>query len=375
MALRRFSDVPREEGELEGAAQYTGEVFAARLQATVVANPQDGEDVRADGSYVGAVFGNWMLSAGLIDRWWGPGWEGSLIYGTNQRPIPAITLERNYSDPPEGKWLHWIGQWRLNVTLGQLDKERADYPNAQFFAMRVTWKPHDRLEIGLSRSAQLCGDGRPCGWSAWWDMLHGNDNQPGSPSNQMGGYDLRWSVPWVPLALYGQMIGEDEAKSFPSKFLGLFGAETWGGWGDRSWRLHVEYADTVCAFYNAPPQWGCAYRNSVYTDGYQYRNRSIGHAIDGDSRQIAFGGMLVHPDGSSWEIAAQDAEINRRSANPVQSVSGFATRIRSADLYRRQGLYGGDLQLGIGYEQRDPVSSTGGTRDVRGFVQWTGQFR
>ena len=112
MALRRFADVPREEGELEGAVQYTGDIFAMRLQASVVANPADDKEVRADGSYVGAVLGNWMLSAGLVDRWWGPGWEGSLIYGTNQRPIPAITLERNYSDPFDTKWLSWIGQWR-----------------------------------------------------------------------------------------------------------------------------------------------------------------------------------------------------------------------------------------------------------------------
>ena len=87
MALRRFSDVPREEGELEGAVQYTGDIFAMRLQATIVADPDDDKDIRADGSYVGAVLGNWMLSAGLVDRWWGPGWEGSLIYGTNQRPM------------------------------------------------------------------------------------------------------------------------------------------------------------------------------------------------------------------------------------------------------------------------------------------------
>jgi len=377
MMLRPFGDVPREEGEIEGAVSYTGEMFAVRLDATAVANPQDGQDIRADGSYVAGVFGNWMLSAGLIDRWWGPGWEGSLIYGTNQRPIPAITLERNYSDPPETKWLRWIGQWRMNVTVGQLDADRADYPNAKFFAMRVTWKPHDRVEIGFSRSAQLCGDGRRCGWNTWWDMFHGNDNnQPydQQPGNQLGGYDLRWSVPWLPLAVYAQMIGEDESKTLPFKFLGLFGVEVWGGWGDKSWRVHTEYADTVCAFNDPPPQWGCAYRNSVYTDGYQFHNRSIGHAIDGDSRQLALGAMLVNADGSSWEVAAQGADINRKSANPVQSVSPVAARIRSADVYHRRELFGGDLKVGAGYEWRNSTASGQDSNDVRGFVEGVREF-
>lgn len=377
MILTRFSKVPGEDGELEGAIHYTGDVFALRLQASVVANASDDKTARADGSYVGAALGNWMLSAGLVERWWGPGWEGSLIYGSVHRPIPAVTLERNYSDPFETKWLSWFGQWRVNVTLGQLDDERQDFPNARFFAMRVTLKPHPRVEIGLSRSAQWCGDGRPCGFGTFWDLLTGNDNdQPlaQQPGNQMGGFDLRWSVPWVPLAVYGQMIGEDEAGGFPSKYLGLFGAEAWGGWGERSWRAHVEYADTTCEFYRSPPDFGCAYRNGIYTDGYQYLGSPIGHSIDGDSEQIAFGAMLVNADGSSWEIAAQDAKINRAGANRVHTISSVATRILSADVYHRRSLLGGELLLGLGYEQRDPVAPGPGSEDVRGFIEWTRAF-
>ena len=31
-------------------------------------------------------------------------------------------------------------------------------------------------EVGISRSAQWCGDGRPCGFDTFWDLLTGNDN-------------------------------------------------------------------------------------------------------------------------------------------------------------------------------------------------------
>jgi len=377
MSLRRFSDVPREHAEASAGMQYTGERFALRLQVMAVESASDGKTARADGSYVGAVFGNWMLSAGYMDRWWGPGWESSLIYGTNQRPIPSITIERNYSDAPEHPWLSWIGQWRLVATMGQLEGNRDDAPDARFFGMRATWKPHPRLEVGISRSAQWCGEGRPCDAGTFWDLLTGYDNDQApaeQPGNQMAGFDLRWSLPWAPVAVYAQAIGEDEANYMPSKYLGLFGAEVWGGWGERSWRAHVEYSDTTCAFYESDPQFGCAYQNGIYSDGYQYRDRSIGHALDGDSQQFAVGAMLVNRDGSSWELAGQSAKVNRESANVVHSVARFATEIQSADVYYRRMLLGGDLSLGLGYEDRNQMGVSDGGAKLRAFVKWTGRL-
>ncbi len=374
MALRRFGDVPREAGELSGGVQYTGDRFAFRAQATAVADASDGKSLRPDGSYVAVVLGNWMVHAGYVDRWWGPGWEGSLIYGSNARPIPAITLDRNYSDAFDSPWLHWIGQWRFTTTMGQLEGDRDDAPHARFFGARLTLKPHRRLEIGISRSAQWCGDGRPCGIGTFWDLLTGNDNdQPldQQPGNQMGGFDVRWAMPWAPVALYAQMIGEDEAGFLPSQYLGLFGAELSGGIGERSWRAHVEYADTACSFYDHPPNYGCAYRNVIYTDGYQYLDRSMGHSIDGDSRQWAAGFLLVDGEGASWELAAQSADVNRASQNPVHSVEPEAATLRSVDLYHRRSLWGGQLSLAVGYEQRVRTGAGRDEEDLRGNVQWS----
>ena len=377
MTLRRFGDVAREEGELSAGLQYTGERIAYRLQATAVADASDGKDFRADGSYVAAVLGNWIVHGGYVDRWWGPGWEGSLILGTNARPLPAVTIERNFSDPFETPWLAWIGQWRLVATMGQFEGDRDDAPHAKFFGMRGTWKPHPRLEIGLSRSAQWCGEGRPCGLDTFWDLFVGNDNdQPieEQPGNQMAGIDTRWSTPWAPVALYAQAIGEDEANKMPSKYLGLVGAEVWGGIGDRSWRAHVEYVDTACSFYESEPQFGCAYRSVAYEDGYQYRDRVLGHAIDGDSRQLAAGFIVVNPGGESWEFTVQDADINRKGLHPVNSVSLVQATIRSADLYHRREFAGGDLRIGIGYEERDSTLPAEDSEDVRGFLQWSARF-
>lgn len=377
MALRRFDDVPRESGELSLAVESLASAFAFRLEATAVADPEDGDEIRPDGSYVAWVFGNWMLHAGYIDRWWGPGWEGSLIYGSNQRPIPSITIERNYSDAFEHPWLQWIGQWRLVATMGQLEDDREDAPNAQLFGMRATWKPHPRLEVGINRSAQWCGDGRPCDLDTFWDLLIGNDNDQAledQPGNQLGGFDARWSIPGAPIAVYAQAIGEDEANFMPSKYLGMAGVEVWGGLGARSWRVHFEAADATCNFYQSEPDYGCAYQNSIYFDGYQYLDRSIGHAIDGDSRQLAAGFMLVDDDGSSWELALQDARLNRKGVHEVHSVSPVANELSSVDLHHRRVLFGGDLRVGIGYEERE-IELPGVREGFRGYLRWSGRFQ
>lgn len=378
MALRRFGQVPREQGEIEAAGEYTGQRFAYRLALTGVADPDDDQAARLDGSYAAVVLGNWMLHAGYVDRWWGPGWEGSLIYGSNARPLPSITFERNYSDAISHPALAWLGRWRFVATVGRFEGDREDAPDANFFGARLTWKPHARVEIGISRSAQWCGEGRPCDAGTLWDLLVGNDNdQPldEQPGNQMGGFDVRWAIPRLPIAVYAQGIGEDEAGLLPSKYLALAGLESWGGFGEWSWRAHLEYADTACDALSAEPEYGCAYRNAIYFDGYQYRDRSLGHALDGDSEQWAFGLVLVDGDGKQWELALQDADVNRASANPVHSLATEATAIRSADLYHRRALLGGQLSVGIGYEERGATTVSLSENHVRGFVEWRMDFK
>jgi len=106
----------------------------------------------------------------------------------------------------------------------------------------------------------------------------------------------------------------------------------------------------------------------------EYYDRAIGHSIDGDSRQIAAGLMLVNGDGSSWEIALQAAKVNREGANPIHSVSLVPQDITSVDLHHRRALFGGDLRVGIGYEERDANGGGVHEEDIRGYLQWSGRF-
>ncbi|HQV58342.1 MAG TPA: capsule assembly Wzi family protein, partial [Ilumatobacteraceae bacterium] len=112
-ALRSFEDSPREEGELTVAADWVGRRFAWKLSAGLAASPDDGQEFRPDGSYVAMSLGNWSISAGYLDRWWGPGWEGSLILSNNARPLPSIGIDRNQAKPFTWPVLRWLGPWRF----------------------------------------------------------------------------------------------------------------------------------------------------------------------------------------------------------------------------------------------------------------------
>ncbi len=282
------ADMPREEGEALGSASTTlGERFAFARRRPASPTPDDGKTYRPDGSYAAVVLGNWMLHAGYIDRWWGPGWEGSLIYGSNARPIPSITIERNYSDADQ-------------PSLAGVDRAvplRGDDGPARGRARRRAERPALRnardLEAALARRDRHFAQ-RPV-------VRRRSALRPrhvlGSPDRQRQRPVARGTAGqpdgWLRRALVAalgagrdlcQAIGEDEADFLPSKYLGSRSASSSGAGsasdpGVRTSSTPIPPAAST----RATPEFGCAYRNVIYSDGYQYYDRSIGHSIDGDS--------------------------------------------------------------------------------------------
>ena len=377
LQFRTFTDTPREKLQAGAGVAYMGDWFAVRVQGQAVSDPADGREFRADGSYLGVKLGNWALRADTLDRWWGPGWEGSLILSNNARPFPAITLQRERSDAFSWRPLAWLGPWQFTTMLGQLEGNR-DVPHAKMFGMRLSFKPYSKLEIGLSRTAQWGGDGRPEDLKTIGRLLIGQDNYGNNdvtvenqPGNQMAGYDVRWASPLLdlPYALYAQFIGEDEAGGLPSRFIGLIGAEIWGqaGRDGQSYRMHLEYSDTASeALTNSQPRFDYAYAHHVYFSGYRYYDRSIGHSIDSDAQSLSLGALWVQADGDTWEGLLRRIRTDRNSAGSRDL----------SNLELRHVLNRGDnvFQLGSGllYER---IRGTGeNSTDAHVSVQWQREF-
>ena len=382
--IRSFENTPREEGQATAGLSWMGERFAVNLSAAYASNPFDGEEFRPDGTYVGVALGNWMLTAGWQERWWGPSRDGSLILGSNARPSPGITLQRNLSTPFKTKWLSWMGPWTFTTFMSELDDERV-INDAWLFGVRGSIRPPKTgLEIGISRAAQWCGEGRPCDASTFFDLLVGNDNRgvnvdpDEEPGNQLGGFDIRWTLPKkIPAALYMQWIGEDGRGGGGAigSWLRQVGVEHWGTIGTLSHRAHFEVSDTSCreggfGFSDIKPN--CTYEHSIYQTGYRFRGRSIGHPGDADTLSYSFGSTLVQSAGPVWNVLLRYMEMNRVGLpNPRHTLSATPQELVDVQVSHERLTKYGRFHAGLGYGRVDDQVSGTSSSDVSGFIQWS----
>ena len=379
--IRGFAYTPREDAELSAGYSWFGDYLTVDLNVTGVNDPADGEDVRPDGSLVALELGNISIAASTMDRWWGPGWDGSQILSNNARPIPALTIDRNRTDPFKTKWLSWIGPWDFSFIAGQMEKERV-VPDTRFLGFRVSFKPHPAWEIGLSRTAQWCGDGRPCDFDTFWDIVWGRGENADDgadpqddPSNQQAGIDVRVTNRWfgTPVAFYVSGTAQDEAGGLPSVWMAQGGVEGSGFIRSRwSYRWFLEVAYNACDALKTDQRFNCAYNHSIYETGYRYYDRIIGHGAENDARIGSLGVILTNSDATTWEFLFRTGELNRGGAPDVRNTLTPAPQdIMSADIRFGMTTRVGRFEIGAGYEEIDDEASSLKTDDTRAFLTWT----
>ncbi|EPN2072484.1 TPA: capsule assembly Wzi family protein [Acinetobacter baumannii] len=291
-----------QKSQYQGSLEFNagGENWDAKIRVNAEKDPQidSGHDVNVEGSYVAGKLWNQWIVAGQIPTWWGPGHDGSLIRGDASRPVYGVTMQRGVQDAFENKWLSWIGPWQYQLFAGQLDDYKA-VPHAKLLGMRVTARPVPALEIGASRAIQIGGDGQPDSFKAYWNAVIGKDNGctenscvgEDNASNQLAGFDVRLQLQPlfnIPVSVYGQYIGEDEAGGLPSKKMYLAGADYSSMINNMPYQIYAEWADTRT---NGDVR-GISYNHHQYTDGYYQHGFPLGHAIGGDGQMYSVGGDI-----------------------------------------------------------------------------------
>ncbi len=343
------------------------------------------EGLALDGSYIAACLGNWSASFGQQERWWGPGWDGSLILSTNARPIPAISIDRRIPEPFKTKWLSWVGPWSLHSFIGRMEEERT-VPNPYLWGTRGEVRPTilSGLEIGFFRMIQLGGKGRPEGFATWADAFLSQDNTGANtgkdpakePGNQLAGIDIRLQPFDSPFALYGQVVGEDEDKFLPNCLMFQYGIEAWKSLKNSTLRVFAEYADLTSYWWtNDPRTRNLSYGHHIYNDGYRYRGRPIGHWSDTDSQILSIGGLLQRKDGIGWGATLRTGDLNVDGGGLSSVSNGVTTDYFSIDIfnarqYPQQGL---SAYTSISWESLDV---TGGSKDdgLSAFLSLTRTF-
>ncbi len=254
---------------------------------------------------------HWRVGAGRIARHWGPGWDGSLLLGTAARPFLSASVEAASGTLPRSSFWWWLGEVDFSAFFGELEDERGDYPRPYLMGTRLVIRPWRSLQLGAARTAMWGGEGRDNSLGMFWNSVIGRDNQDGDPSlqpgNGLGGFDARWDVSqWLPgVALYGQMIGEDEAARLPSKYMFLVGLD----WLHRRGMVFAEWTDSTAKVD------GVAYSHHIYTDGYRYKGRPLGYWADGDSNLWSAGGLLHDLFGGQALAVLRYGSLNASGAN------------------------------------------------------------
>lgn len=283
------------------------------------------------------IFDQW-LSFGEIPQWWGPGHASSLIRSDAARPVTGFQLQRASAAPFETPWLSWLGPWNYQLSAGQLRQYHV--PNEpKLFGARVTFMPASALQIGLSRTLMWGGDGRPQSLSSFGNAIIGRDNTDNAdedPGNQLGGVDFRLNLAAftdLPVALYGQIIGEDESGFAPSHVMYMGGIEVMHTWDTRQVSWYLEGADTRTGF----DKQGISYTHRNYRKGYYQQGYPLGASIGGDSTQYTLGVNVTLEDGQRLGARLVHEQVNRLS-QPINRAWPTADKHTGGELSWRAPL-------------------------------------
>lgn len=310
---------------------FMGESFAAKLAPSYNNSPSDDDNARFDGSYLAAFWGNWVFSAGMQDRWWGPGWDTSLSMTNNARPMPTLALSRKSAVPLGIPFTDIEIPWTVTTFMGVMDDERT-INDTLLWGFRLNFMPADNWEVGINRLAQWAGDGRQKGFDIFLDLLAGNDNCGGNgptaeecangeePGNQLAGFDIRYTSQLFsqPFSLYTQMMAEDgnsKNNDLVAQKVWGYGIDTHFSFLDNYWLAYLEYTDsfTDCTPGRAGGENGigdCLYEHHTYKTGMRYKGRSIGNLYENDAKSLVLGLISQADNNTNYEFKFRWLQLN-----------------------------------------------------------------
>lgn len=240
-------------------------------------------------AYGKVMAGPFEVQTGMDSLWWGPGHRGSILMSNNAEPLKMVKVTNPHPVP-----LPWIlrplGPFRAEWFLAELEKDR-DIPETKLSGIRVNFKPHPLLEVGFSRVSMFGGEGRPSVGVVDYVKLFLASTER-IEDNQLAGFDTSLLIPLgdLPLGdklplrsvkLYVDGAGEDEGGMIPSKWGWLFGAQLNDLLKTGRTDLRFEYANN-----HVVRNPNVFYNHGIYTSGYTYEGRVMGHYMGTDSRDV-----------------------------------------------------------------------------------------
>ncbi len=374
--LRSFGSGTRTEAEISARSSNMDKEFAWNIEVSRVSNPQDGENIRYDGSYIAGVWGNWIASFGAVEKWWGPSWDSANLLSNNARPPVGITIQRNYSDQSDNLTLKWLGPWTFNGFIAELNDTRS-ITDRQLTGLSFNFKPHQSLELALRVTALWGGEGKSKSLSSFVDNIIADpsclsnidvdtmasicDAYYSDNGDRRAGIDIRWRLPLAglisksPISVYASRYGESESQFLPSKNINQYGLTSSFVALNTNWKWFAETVDTNLngELFNQ------AYENldrpgGIYQTGYRYFQRVIGSTYDNDSKVTSFGLMTSLNRQNRFSAVLSNLKLNQDGQNAsliaLHTISSSAKEFKRIQLnwsYFTQRI--GKFELSVSY--------------------------
>jgi Capsule assembly protein Wzi len=300
----------------------------------------------------------WDIVAGRDSLWWGPGHHGAILLTNNAEPFTMVRIAN--PDPVILPWVFkYLGPFDFTWFATQLERDRADVAAPYLWGMRLNFKPHPILEIGLERTALLGGRGRPTTAKTWLNQLIGrNDhfvnNSAQDTGDQRAGYDLKLTLPFAmqPVQAYMEADGEDSYHGFlPRYWAYLYGLYLPQVLSIERLEFRLEWARTFDRRADKPTSW---YLNGIYTSGYTYNGRIIGHHMGTDSQDLFMELTCRVPEKNARVSLAYDRMGHNLSfdVNEIEHELSVRTVLNVSDAT--------DLDLTYGYSWTDNAENVQG---------------
>jgi hypothetical protein len=293
----------------KGISKFNVEYDTDNLASQLTLNYDGYNNYNLDGSYLQYSKGIATYGVGAIDRQWSFSDKTSLILSHNARPSKSIYLELKNIFGYD--WLPAKANWSLEVfngfTEGSLDNSKA-----MLLGARVILSPIEGLDFELVQTSQWGGKPYSSGISALGAATFFDSNDSRSANiNKMSGFGISYLIPRkiIPLRIYGQAIGEDEAGNLPSCFAYMAGIEWTNAKNKYPSTIGIEAIDTRIA----TTSHGYCGPNTLYNNNtYQYTNYggAMGTAIDTEGTSLELFGKTQISHKINIEYSTKYLTIN-----------------------------------------------------------------
>ncbi len=219
--------------------------------------------------------GELVLEGGLGTIRWGNGRIGNMLFsGEHKPPLLARIRSRSPFVPPG--FLKFLGPTQFETFISFLDEDGL-FPHTRLFGLLFSFRPHPRFEFGYGQTVIFGGSGAPTNSPAVIvaDALVNASN----PANRNFLFTAKWRIPKIEIEPYFELVVEDCCE-----LPGITARDTMNLVGLYLPALDPEgRADFTLEWVRTNH---ISYRHGTFTDGYIYKDRTLGHPLGPDGTGI-----------------------------------------------------------------------------------------